>query len=75
MIRMALGDIGPLVMDCRARHHWTQAQLATAAGVSIPTLYRVECGERSVKLTTITKGFIALGFGPDTRIELKGDLS
>ena len=71
MIRIALADIGPFLKDVRMGNHWTQEELAKAAGVSVPTMHRLESGEMSVKLTTLAKVFIALGFGPDTRIELK----
>ena len=74
-MRIALEDIGPFLKDVRIINHWTQEGLAVAADVSQSTIHRLESGNLSVKLTTLAKVFIALGFGPDTRIELKGDLS
>ena len=75
MIRVALEDIGPFLKDVRMGNHWTQEAIASIAGVSVPTIHRLEHGNTNVKLTTIAKVVIALGFGPAVRIELKGGLT
>ena len=70
MIRVALGNIGPFLKDMRLGNQWTQENLAVMAGVSVPTIHRLERGDLTVKLTTLAKVSVALGVSKGMRIEL-----
>lgn len=54
---MSLGDE---IRAARLEHHWSQQQLAEVAGVSRPTVARVEGGE-DVSTATLEKVAAALG--------------
>lgn len=53
-------ELGDRVRNTREQHGWTQAQLAERAGVSRPTVARIE-GKQDVSTVTLTKVARALG--------------
>jgi transcriptional regulator with XRE-family HTH domain len=53
--------MGDLVLAKRLHSGWTQAQLATRAGVQQKTISRIEAGDPGVKIGTLDKVMQSLG--------------
>ena len=60
-------NFGDTIRDARKKHGWSQAELGERAGVSRPTIARVEANN-DVTTATIAKIARALGL----KLELKG---
>lgn len=58
-------DVGRVLRDRRRSLHLTQAELAERAGVSRPTLVRVEGGHDRVELAVVLRLLAAAGLGAD----------
>lgn len=56
----SMEDLADRIRESRAEHEWTQAELAEQAGVSRPTVARVERGD-DVSTATLVKVAAALG--------------
>lgn len=52
--------LGLTIREARRKHHWSQTDLAENAGVSRPTVARVERGD-DVSTATLAKVAVALG--------------
>lgn len=66
--RAAARALGAQVAAARRRRRWTAARLAEQAGISIPTLRKVERGDTSVTLGTALEVATLVGvplFTPD----------
>ncbi|MGI8826206.1 MAG: helix-turn-helix domain-containing protein [Chloroflexota bacterium] len=61
---------GERIKQARERAVWGQAELARAAGVSVPGLWQIEHGRNRPRPATIRKIAVALGVPP---AELVGD--
>lgn len=59
-------DFGDVIRETRKKHKWSQAELAEKAGVSRPTIARVEANS-DVTTATITKIALALGLTLELR--------
>lgn len=57
---MSAGRFGPSIREARAALGWTQEELAERAGVSRPTVARIERGD-DVNTATLTRVAAALG--------------
>lgn len=64
----ATGRLGRMVRDARSSRGWSQTELAEHAGVSRPTIARIEAG-RDVTTSTLAKvaGALGLKIGFETR--------
>ena len=57
----ALRKLGADICVARKRRKMTQRRLADGAGVSLPTIRRLENGEAGVSLATLAMVFVVLG--------------
>ncbi|MCX2746995.1 MULTISPECIES: helix-turn-helix domain-containing protein [unclassified Arthrobacter] len=55
-------EAGPLVRELREEHGWTQAELASRAGVSRSFLVDLEAGKSTVETWKFMDVFQALGY-------------
>lgn len=62
----SLGGVGRAVRDARRERKWSQTKLAHEAGVSRPTIARIERGD-DVSVATLAK--VAAAAGLTVRIE------
>jgi transcriptional regulator with XRE-family HTH domain len=56
----SLGEAGSAVRDARRKRRWSQTKLGDEAGVSRPTIARIERGD-DVSVTTLAKVTAAVG--------------
>jgi len=57
----ALQKLGADICSARKRREMTQRRLADGAGVSLPTIRRLENGDEGVSLATLAMVFVVLG--------------
>jgi len=60
-----LGALGQRLALARRRRRMTQHTLAVRAGISIPTLRKLESGDTGVSLATVLRILQVLGLGAD----------
>ncbi|WP_006241558.1 helix-turn-helix domain-containing protein [Mycolicibacterium tusciae] len=56
----SLGEVGRAVLDQRRKRRWSQTKLGHEAGVSRPTIARIERGD-DVSVATLAKVTAAVG--------------
>lgn len=68
-VRDNMSNFGEWLRAARERRGWSQAQVAEYAETSVPTISRVETGERNPSRKLVTKIAVALGADPREALE------
>ena len=68
-----LKDIGKNIQNARLRRRWTSEMLAERAGMSRPTLRRIENGESGVTIGAYASVLFVLGLENDLLLIAKDD--
>ena len=62
---MAQASIPERIRELRKKHGMTQAELADIAGVSLPSVTRLENGKETIRLDVLSKILNCLGYRLD----------
>ena len=69
-----LEALGGRLKDARLRRRFSMETVCVRAGISRPTLYKIECGEPSVSLGMYVQVLRVLGLLPDIGLIAKEDI-